>query len=101
MSTPQAPADQTSPPHLGDPSTDASATSGVGGGRAAPEYRSATTWRRHWRWVAGGVVLLLVAIVGVPWVHNALTTASTNDAYVNGHVTFVAARVVYPRHADD
>jgi len=44
-------------------------------------------------WAAGGIVLLLVLIEGVPWLHNALTTVSTNDAYVNGHVTFVAARV--------
>ncbi|HVP11062.1 MAG TPA: biotin/lipoyl-binding protein, partial [Phycisphaerae bacterium] len=29
----------------------------------------------------------------VPWVVRAPTTASTDDAYVNGHVTFVAPRV--------
>jgi membrane fusion protein (multidrug efflux system) len=29
----------------------------------------------------------------VPWVITALNTASTDDAYVNGHVTFVAPRV--------
>jgi membrane fusion protein (multidrug efflux system) len=38
-------------------------------------------------------VLLLVVVEGVPWLHGALTTTSTNDAYVNGHVTFVAPRV--------
>ena len=30
---------------------------------------------------------------GVPWVQTTLNTVSTDDAYVNGHVTFVAARV--------
>ena len=29
----------------------------------------------------------------VPWVVTALNTVSTDDAYVNGHVTFVAPRV--------
>jgi membrane fusion protein (multidrug efflux system) len=36
---------------------------------------------------AGGYFLLL------PWVITALNTVSTDDAYVNGHVTFVAPRV--------
>jgi membrane fusion protein, multidrug efflux system len=39
------------------------------------------------------VVLAIVAWFGVPWVKLILTTVSTDDAYVNGHVTFVAARV--------
>ena len=30
---------------------------------------------------------------GIPWVQTTLNTVSTDDAYVNGHVTFVAARV--------
>jgi membrane fusion protein (multidrug efflux system) len=40
---------------------------------------------------------LIALTVGVyfliPWVSTALNTVSTDDAYVNGHVTFVAARV--------
>ncbi len=42
-----------------------------------------------------GVVLLLVIILifGVPFVLHALNTVSTDDAYVNGHFTFVAPRV--------
>ncbi|MBV8092600.1 MAG: biotin/lipoyl-binding protein, partial [Acetobacteraceae bacterium] len=36
--------------------------------------------------------MLLVAF-GVPWIQHALTTVSTDDAYVNGYVTFVAPRV--------
>jgi membrane fusion protein (multidrug efflux system) len=39
--------------------------------------------------------LILVAAFwfGIPIVQTALNTVSTDDAYVNGHVTFVAARV--------
>jgi membrane fusion protein, multidrug efflux system len=39
------------------------------------------------------VVLAIGAVFGVPWIREILTTVSTDDAYVNGHVTFVAARV--------
>ena len=49
--------------------------------------------RRWWLWAAGAVLLLLVLVVSVPWVVSALTTVSTDDAYVGGHVTFVAPRV--------
>jgi membrane fusion protein (multidrug efflux system) len=37
--------------------------------------------------------LVLGAIVGIPWVDTILNTVSTDDAFVNGHVTFVAPRV--------
>ncbi len=37
--------------------------------------------------------VLLVLFWGVPRLRTALRTVSTDDAYVNGHVTFVAARV--------
>jgi membrane fusion protein (multidrug efflux system) len=45
------------------------------------------------KWIIAGVVLVIVLIAATPWVLNALNTVSTDDAYVNGHVTFVAARV--------
>jgi membrane fusion protein (multidrug efflux system) len=40
-------------------------------------------------------VLALGAILvyGIPWIRLTLNTVSTDDAFVNGHVTFVAARV--------
>jgi membrane fusion protein (multidrug efflux system) len=40
-------------------------------------------------------VLLLAAILvfGIPWIRQTLNTVSTDDAFVNGHVTFVAPRV--------
>jgi membrane fusion protein (multidrug efflux system) len=39
------------------------------------------------------LVLTIAVVFGVPWIRQALDTVSTDDAYVNGHVTFVAARV--------
>jgi len=43
--------------------------------------------------VLAAVVLAAIWIFGVPWIELTLNTVSTDDAYVNGHVTFVAARV--------
>lgn len=41
-----------------------------------------------------GVLVLAAALIfGVPWIRLTLDTVSTDDAYVNSHVTFVAARV--------
>jgi membrane fusion protein (multidrug efflux system) len=54
-----------------------------------PAHRS-----RKWLLLAGAVVAL--AVGGhflVPWVETVLNTVSTDDAYVNGHVTNVAPRV--------
>ena len=51
-------------------------------------------WRKRLLLAAGAVVGLAAGgYFLVPWVHTALTTVSTDDAYVNGHVTFVAPRV--------
>jgi membrane fusion protein, multidrug efflux system len=50
--------------------------------------------RRKWLSVLGIIVGLAVgAYFLIPWVITALNTVSTDDAYVNGHVTLVAARV--------
>ena len=38
-------------------------------------------------------VLGIAAVIGIPWIKETLNTVSTDDAYVNGHVTFVSARV--------
>lgn len=56
------------------------------------------THRKVWKRRVAIVVIavLLIAAVwkfGVPWIELSLNTVSTDDAYVNGHVTFVAARV--------
>jgi membrane fusion protein (multidrug efflux system) len=49
--------------------------------------------RKLWMWIAGGVLLLLALYEAIPWTITAFRTESTDDAYVNGHVTFVAPRV--------
>jgi membrane fusion protein, multidrug efflux system len=49
--------------------------------------------RPWWMWVAGGVLIVLALIAGTPRIITAFRTVSTDDAYINGHVTFVAARV--------
>jgi membrane fusion protein (multidrug efflux system) len=49
---------------------------------------------RKWLLLGAGVLGLAVAACFlVPWVVTLLNTVSTDDAYVNGHVTFVAPRV--------
>jgi membrane fusion protein (multidrug efflux system) len=62
-----------------------------GPAQAQPQPNS---WRK-WLLLAGAVVGLAAAGYWfvVPWVVTALNTVSTDDAYVNGHVTFVAPRV--------
>jgi membrane fusion protein (multidrug efflux system) len=60
------------------------------GSAADPVHRHRRRW---WRWIIGAVVLVAAIVIGLPWVINALNTVSTDDAYVNGHVTFVAPRV--------
>src|ERR1700742_3117975 len=44
--------------------------------------------------IGAGIVALVVALAfGIPWIRFVLSTVSTDDAFVNGHVTFVAPRV--------
>ena len=64
----------------------------------AAKPKQATTRRRlSPRHIVFGLVAIVgVAValyVGIPLVDLALNTVSTDDAYVNGHVTYVAARV--------
>ena len=62
--------------------------------RPAPQDARMGTWKR--RLLAGAVSVAIVAAViklGIPFVVETLNTVSTDDAYVNGHVTFVAPRV--------
>jgi membrane fusion protein (multidrug efflux system) len=59
----------------------------------SPEKQK-TTWRRKMLLGAASLLVLAAALwFGIPWVQTTLNTVSTDDAYVNGHVTFVAARV--------
>jgi membrane fusion protein (multidrug efflux system) len=74
-----------------------SGTDSKGGSETSGVPRNETPPRHVWR----GRALLLVVILGVaggiwylaPAIRTALDTVSTDDAYVNGHVTFLAPRV--------
>jgi membrane fusion protein (multidrug efflux system) len=60
----------------------------------APPAPQKSPWKR--KLLAGVLVVAVLAVVlvfGIPRVREMLNTVSTDDAYVNGHVTFVAPRV--------
>ncbi len=79
---------------------DASAADGAKSAEAPPEPRPMPQELRKAPWtrmllagvLAVGVLVVLI-VFGIPWVEEMLNTASTDDAFVNGHVTFVAPRV--------
>jgi membrane fusion protein (multidrug efflux system) len=51
---------------------------------------------RYRKWLLGAGIVAALVVGGyflVPWVDTVLNTVSTDDAYVNGHVTMVAPRV--------
>ena len=56
--------------------------------------RPAHPWRLWILLGLGIIVLAVIALRGGPMLLTALNTVSTDDAYVNGHVTFVAPRVL-------
>src|SRR5215471_9218633 len=55
--------------------------------------RQSTRRRRLLMGVLGALILIAACVFGIPWIRSVLNTVSTDDAYVNGHVTFVAPRV--------
>jgi membrane fusion protein (multidrug efflux system) len=57
------------------------------------QARKATRTRKLLAGVLGVAVLAILIVFGIPRVKEMLSTVSTDDAYVNGHVTFVAPRV--------
>jgi membrane fusion protein, multidrug efflux system len=64
-----------------------------GAGAVSPQKQKAPRRRKMLLGAAGVLVLAAAFWFGIPWVQLMLNTVSTDDAYVNGHVTFVAARV--------
>jgi membrane fusion protein (multidrug efflux system) len=58
-----------------------------------PPAKQGFTRRRKLLFGVLGAVLIAAAVYGIPWIRFVLSTVSTDDAYVNGHVTFVAPRV--------
>jgi membrane fusion protein (multidrug efflux system) len=92
-SLPSVPVDQPAHPEQHD----APATSSLPGIAPEPSKTGPPSHPlRKWLLLAGAVVGLGVGgyIVVIPWVVTALNTVSTDDAYVNSHVTFVAPRVL-------
>ena len=91
--------DEVTEHEVASPRTDAHLT--PGGGSVAPEPKSPgspspgfrSTRRRWLLFGAVVVVLVLAGVFGIPRIKLAFTTVSTDDAYVNGYVTFVAPRV--------
>ena len=59
----------------------------------ATETKPPVKASKPWRKIILIVVLIAVLAKGIPWVLHALHTESTDDAYVNSYVTFVAPRV--------
>jgi membrane fusion protein (multidrug efflux system) len=60
---------------------------------AAPAPKRAHNVRRLILLVVIAVGLVVALVLAAPYIREMLNTISTDDAYVNGHVTFVAARV--------
>jgi membrane fusion protein, multidrug efflux system len=48
---------------------------------------------KPWKRIIAVIVVIAILIVGIPALITALNTVSTDDAYVDGHVTFVAPRI--------
>jgi membrane fusion protein, multidrug efflux system len=69
----------------------ATPTETVSGANAAP--KQGITRRRKLLFGVLGAAVIAALVFGIPWIRSVLSTVSTDDAYVNGHVTFVAPRV--------
>jgi len=50
-------------------------------------------YKRPWFWAILGVIVIVIAIVGVLWYLHAKGKLSTDDAFIEAHVTNVAPRV--------
>jgi membrane fusion protein (multidrug efflux system) len=61
--------------------------------KPAPPANPRFTRRRKLLIGVLGAVVIAAAVYGIPWIRFVLSTVSTDDAFVNGHVTFVAPRV--------
>jgi membrane fusion protein, multidrug efflux system len=81
----------------GTGNTDAMADGGATGPGAAPELKlppkPRLTRRRKLLMGVLGAAVVAAAVFGIPWIRFVFSTVSTDDAYVNGHVTSVAPRV--------
>jgi membrane fusion protein (multidrug efflux system) len=69
----------------------AAPTEAASGADAVP--KQGITRRRKLLFGVLGAAVIAALVFGIPWIRSVLSTVSTDDAYVNGHVTFVAPRV--------
>src|SRR5690348_17257959 len=60
---------------------------------APQQTRKAARKRQILAGALGVAVVAGLLVFGIPWVEEMLNTVSTDDAFVNGHVTFVGPRV--------
>ena len=93
--TPASAATADSPPHADAPVVPRDGPPGVTQPQPQPPA-AAPPWQRYRRWLLAAGAVAALAVAGyfrVPWVRTVLSTVSTDDAYVNGHMTFVAPRV--------
>jgi membrane fusion protein (multidrug efflux system) len=60
---------------------------------AQPKPTTRPARKRRWRVIAAVLLLVAALLFGIPRILRVLNTVSTDDAYVNGYVTFVAPRV--------
>ncbi len=58
-----------------------------------PPEHMARSRRSKWLLVIIVAAIVLMVIFGIPFINHLINTISTDDAYVNGHVTYVAPRV--------
>ena len=88
-----SPATADPPPHLDAPAPPKDGSLSV----TKPQSPVTTPpGHRFRKWLLSAGIAVALAVGGfflVPWVNTALNTVSTDDAYVNGHVTYVAPRV--------
>ncbi len=77
-----------------DMKTEESGASPAGQSEAPAKPAARPVRKRRWLGLVLGLVVTVAALfIGIPRVLRALNSVSTDDAYVNGYVTFVAPRV--------
>jgi membrane fusion protein (multidrug efflux system) len=90
-STTTAPVQEAAQPTL--PRTDGTSRPESGPTPLAHAGKGPKATPRRWVWGIAGALMLALLIASTPWIVRSMNTVSTDDAFVNGHVTFVAPRV--------
>ncbi|HEX5243878.1 MAG TPA: biotin/lipoyl-binding protein, partial [Tepidisphaeraceae bacterium] len=57
------------------------------------EQEKPPLYKRPWFWAIVGVIVIVIAVVGVLWYLHAKGKLSTDDAFIEAHITNVAPRV--------